>query len=83
MRTIPGDLYHCGDPKTSAIVEDGYGCKYTLCGIDIMDERIDSLAWDKPSHFVADWWGAEDTMPPRCSACQAHPDYPMLLLGEL
>ena len=81
MTTIEGDLYHCGDPKTGPAYD--YQCKYTLCGIDIMDESIKELAWDPPAHFITDWWNAPDNMPPRCPTCMAHEDYAFLILGEL
>jgi hypothetical protein len=75
------DLYHCGDPKTGP-VED-YLCRYTLCGLDIMDKLITHLDWDIPKHFILDWWSVGSPMPPRCPTCMAHPDYPLILMGEL
>ena len=81
MTTIEGDLYHCGDPTTGPV--DDYVCRYTLCGIDILDMSIKNVAWDPPGNFMRDWWGPEDNMPPRCPACMEHEDYAFLILGEL
>jgi len=80
-RVVEGDLYHCGDPESGP--DGGFQCVYTLCGLDIQDESIESLAWDLPQHFMVDWWTAPQTMPPRCSECMAHPDFSFLVLGEL